>query len=87
MRSRVIAHRGDLAEAERIAREGVELAGRTDYLVIYGDALVALAEVLLAAGNDEQGASALNAAAELFDRKEAAVQAAQTREQLRALGL
>jgi hypothetical protein len=86
MRSREPGRRTVLQRVRGAARCGA-LAGRTGYLVIHGDALVALAEVLLAAGKDKQGVSALNAAAELFERKEAAVQAAQTREQLRALGL
>ena len=46
----VHAHRGEHAEAERLAREAVAIAERTDALNSQGDALCDLAEVLAAAG-------------------------------------
>jgi DNA-binding SARP family transcriptional activator len=44
-RAKVLAARGERGEAERLAREAVELAGRTDFLNLRGDALANLAEV------------------------------------------
>ncbi|MGB2952554.1 MAG: hypothetical protein WBB74_04070, partial [Gaiellaceae bacterium] len=44
------AHLGDLGEAERIAREGVFLAERTEGNLFQGDSLMVLAEVLHRAG-------------------------------------
>ncbi len=46
----VHAYRSDHAEAERLAREAVEIGERTDALNCQGDALCDLAEVLEAAG-------------------------------------
>jgi class 3 adenylate cyclase/tetratricopeptide (TPR) repeat protein len=79
------AGRGELAHGERLARESVALASKTDYLVLHGDALLALADVLTASGKDEQAVVALREAVELFDRKEAEAQAAQTRARLEEL--
>jgi hypothetical protein len=44
-RAKVLARRGERAEAERLAREAVELASRTDFPSLRGDALANLAEV------------------------------------------
>jgi hypothetical protein len=44
-RAKVLAARGERDEAERLAREAVELAERTDFLNLRGDALANLAEV------------------------------------------
>jgi FimV-like protein len=44
--ARLLARRGEQAEAERLAREGVELAARTDFLSLQGDAWADLAHVL-----------------------------------------
>ena len=50
-RARLHARRLEPA-AEGLAREGVELAHQTDHLILQGDALVALADVLRLAGQD-----------------------------------
>ena len=42
VRAKILARRGQRAEAERLAREAVEIAARTDYLVLHADALLAL---------------------------------------------
>ncbi len=85
VRAKVLLSRGELVEAERIVREAVAIASNTDYLVLHGDALLALAEVLGAKGSPTEQAAALQAALELFERKENIVQAGQTRDALRAL--
>jgi DNA-binding SARP family transcriptional activator len=55
-RAKVLAARGERDEAERLAREAVELAGRTDFLNLRGDALANLAEVT-GSGLDEAAAA------------------------------
>ena len=44
--ARLLARRGEQAEAELLAHEGVELAARTDFLSLQGDAWADLAHVL-----------------------------------------
>jgi tetratricopeptide (TPR) repeat protein len=85
VRGQVLAGRGRLKDGEGLARQAVALASRTDYLPLHGDSLVALAEVLLAAGKDEQAVVALREAVELFDRKEATAPAAKARARIEEL--
>src|SRR5207245_9363761 len=59
-RARVAAQRGELAEAERLAHEAADLAARTDFLVVHGDALVDLAEVLSVANRPDRKSTRLN---------------------------
>ena len=61
--ARVLARQGDHAEAERLAREGAELAARTDFLSLQGDAWADLAHVL------SDPADALERALEAYARK------------------
>lgn len=82
LRARVLAGRGKLAEAERLAREAVDIVSRTDATVLHGDALLALAEVLRVAGADAESKAALRQALELYEHKENVVQAEQTRQML-----
>ena len=65
----VHASRGQHAEAEALAREAVAIMEPTDALNIQGDALCDLAEVLHAAGRDEEAAGALGQALERYERK------------------
>jgi DNA-binding SARP family transcriptional activator len=69
VRAKVLAARGELAEAERLAREGVAFADRSDLLNMAGDAHFDLAIVLVAAGKTSDAASELEAAAALYRRK------------------
>ncbi|MGZ4395786.1 MAG: hypothetical protein ACXVZ2_10540 [Gaiellaceae bacterium] len=68
-RAKVLAQRGELEEAESLAREGVELADPTDFLNVRATALLDLAEVLLADDRAEEAAGIVAAAAALFERK------------------
>ena len=68
-RARVAAHRGEYQDAEARARRAVALAERTDALVLHGDALADLAEVLRLAGRERDAADALDQAVELYERK------------------
>ncbi|HEY2542111.1 MAG TPA: adenylate/guanylate cyclase domain-containing protein [Gaiellaceae bacterium] len=83
VRARLLARRGDHDEAERLARDGVELAATTDYVDLNAQASLALAEVLRATGSPEE-VDALRAALDYFERKENAPQIARTRALLSA---
>jgi tetratricopeptide (TPR) repeat protein len=73
---------GDLEEAENLARDGVAIAERTDFLVFHATTLRSLADVLLARGDTAGAADATRAALELYERKGHVVKAEQTRSAL-----
>ena len=79
VRAKVVASRGDADEGERLARDAVELAEKTDYLDLQGTALTALVEVLDHAGRREEAASAAGEAARIFERKGNVVSATRAR--------
>jgi tetratricopeptide (TPR) repeat protein len=81
----VHAHRGEHTDAERLAREAVEIAERTDALNNQGDALCDLAEVLATAGRSEEAAQTLEQALERYERKKNLAMIAQVRPRLEAL--
>jgi class 3 adenylate cyclase/tetratricopeptide (TPR) repeat protein len=85
VQARVHAHRGQHAEAERLAREAEAMAERTDALNHQGDALCDLAEVLAAAGRTDEAAAALEQAIDRYERKKNLATLAQVRRQLEAL--
>jgi class 3 adenylate cyclase/tetratricopeptide (TPR) repeat protein len=85
VQARVDAHRGEHAEAERLAREAIAIAGRTDALNFQGDALCDLAEVLHAAGRTDDAAVTLEQALDRYERKRNLAMAAQARERLAQL--
>jgi tetratricopeptide (TPR) repeat protein len=68
-RAKIRARRGELDEAESLAREAVALADKTDLLNVQGDTLADLAEVLSLAGRHAEAVSALEQAAARFERK------------------
>jgi class 3 adenylate cyclase/tetratricopeptide (TPR) repeat protein len=69
-RARVVAvSRRNDAEAERLARESVELSSRTDCVNMQADALVDLAETLRLLGRPGETADILQRAIELYERK------------------
>jgi AAA ATPase-like protein/tetratricopeptide repeat protein len=85
VQARVHAHRGEHAEAERLAREAVTIGERTDALNFQGDALCDLAEVLAAAGRGAEAAAALELALERYERKKNLALLAQVRPRLEEL--
>jgi tetratricopeptide (TPR) repeat protein len=85
VQAKVLARRGQHAEAEILAREAVALAEGTDALIFQGDSLCDLAEVLELAGRGEEAAESLRRAIARFDRKGAIVPADRARERLSAL--
>jgi class 3 adenylate cyclase/tetratricopeptide (TPR) repeat protein len=74
--------RGEHAEAERLAREGVAVLEQTDTLNEQGDAFVDLAEVLSAAGHKDEVREALEQALDRYERKKNLVMAERIRERL-----
>jgi predicted ATPase/class 3 adenylate cyclase len=79
----VLARRGRLAEAERVAAEAVELAAGSDMLGMRAAALLDLAGVLGLAGRDEEARPLAGQALELAEHKGHRVAAARARELLR----
>ena len=68
-RASASAARGDVATAEALAREGLELVEGTDALDLHGLALLDLAELLALAGRSDTAAEAAEEALALFERK------------------
>jgi tetratricopeptide (TPR) repeat protein len=81
----VDAASGKHAEAERLAREAVAIAERTDGLNLQGDALCDLAELLLLAGKSGEAAAALEQALARYQRKGNLVSTHRTQERLAEL--
>jgi class 3 adenylate cyclase/tetratricopeptide (TPR) repeat protein len=79
----VLADRGEHADAERLAREAVAGVEQTEGLTFQGDAWCDLAEVLHAAGREEEAAAALADALERYERKGNIPMARQARVRLR----
>jgi class 3 adenylate cyclase/transposase InsO family protein/tetratricopeptide (TPR) repeat protein len=69
VRAKVLARRGEVEEAERLAREATSLAARTDYIDLHAHALADLAEVLRLVGRPEESPSALEEAIRLYEEK------------------
>jgi class 3 adenylate cyclase/tetratricopeptide (TPR) repeat protein len=84
-RAMALAASGEPEEGERLAREAVELADRTDSHVMRGDARAHLGEVLERAGNREAGRDALVEALAIYEAKGAISYAANVRRRLELL--
>ena len=69
VRAKVLARSGELSTAERLAREAVEIAGRTDLLDDRGHTHFDLARVLRIAGRPAEAAAALDEATRLYQQK------------------
>lgn len=85
VQARVHASRGEHAEAERLAREAVEIGERSDDINRQAETHSSLGEVLAAAGRADQAAGAFAQALDRFERKRNLVMAARVRERLAAL--
>jgi DNA-binding SARP family transcriptional activator len=77
--AQALARRGQFDEADRLARQGVELAERTDFLDVHGNALMDLGEVLRLAGRPAEATAAARAALTLYERKGNLVSASRAR--------
>ncbi len=76
----MLARRGRLEEAERLAAEAVELGADSDMLAMQAGALLDLARVLRLAGRDAEAAPLARRALALAERKGHVVAAAQARD-------
>jgi tetratricopeptide (TPR) repeat protein len=85
VRAKVLARRGDHAEAERLAREAVAIGDGTDLLNSRAEAHADLAEVLTQADRPRDAVDALGDALALFEEKENLAMAGQVRDRLAAL--
>jgi len=79
LRAQLLARRDGHDEARRVVQAAVALAERTDLLVDHGDACLALATVLNAAGDAAGARAAAERATELYERKGAAALAEKAR--------
>ncbi len=79
VRAKLVARQGRVDEAVSLAREAVELAGETDFLVLRGDACLDLAEVLRVAGRGDEAIAFVEQGLELYERKGNVVSAARAR--------
>jgi ATP/maltotriose-dependent transcriptional regulator MalT len=84
-RSKVAAQQRDRTRAESLAEEAVELASKTDALVISGRARLALAEVLGLEGRFREAVAAARAALDAFREKGDVVSARSARAVIRRL--
>ena len=85
VRAKVLARRGEHAEAEVLAREAVAIGEKTHLLNEQGNANADLAEVLLLTGKPDEAAAALEQALERYERKRNVAAAVQTRARLETL--
>jgi len=81
----VHAHRGEWAEAERLAREAVAKAHETDSPRYQANAYCDLAEVLEAAGRRDEALAAWQEALDRYERKGIVPLVRRVRERLAAL--
>ncbi|MEM6106015.1 BTAD domain-containing putative transcriptional regulator [Mycobacterium sp. 050272] len=79
LRAQLLSHQGDHDEARQQAKAAVALAERTDALVDHGDACLALATVLGAAGDAMSARAAAERAVDLYECKGAAALAEKAR--------
>jgi predicted ATPase len=73
VRARILASEGKLDEAERLAREAVELMRKTDAPVKQGDALLDLAEVLVKSGQTRAAQAVIEESKRLYESKQSTV--------------
>jgi class 3 adenylate cyclase/tetratricopeptide (TPR) repeat protein len=85
VQAKILAQRGEHAEAEQLSRDALAIAASTDWYRMHADALVARSEVLRLAGRVDEAAQALRDAIELYERKQATVDLERARTALAAL--
>jgi len=83
VRAKLLARARNTDDAEALAREAVALAAETDFLVLRGDALMDLAEVLRTSGRDDEAVPFVEQALELYEQKQNVVAAERARAALR----
>jgi tetratricopeptide (TPR) repeat protein len=83
--AKILARRGELATAEKLAYEALAFAEQSDFLNSHAHALVDLAEILTMAGRQTEAASSINSAIDLYEQKGNVALAAQARVRLDSL--
>jgi hypothetical protein len=79
VRAKLLARRGEVTEAETLARDAVALADETDFTVLRADAFMDLAEVLRTAERGTESTRFVTAALELYEQKGNVVAAGRAR--------
>ena len=87
VRAKLLAARGELDDAETLAREAVVLAARTDLVNFHADALADLAVVLEASDRRPETSAILVEALRMYEQKGNTVSASRARMRLDALSL
>jgi tetratricopeptide (TPR) repeat protein len=85
VKAKLLAARKEYEEAERLAREAVELFAKTDDLLQQSQVLMALAEVLEAAGRNDEAVPVLESVVEVSERKGNVVTARRARARITAV--
>ena len=85
VKAKILARRGDYAEAERLARQAASTVADTQMINRQGDVYADLAEVLLLAGKPDEATAALEQALHRYERKGNIVSAAFVRTRLSEL--
>jgi tetratricopeptide (TPR) repeat protein len=85
-RAKVMARRGEIESAEKLALEAVSIWAERDLLLWHGEALLDLAEILTLAGRRSEAASCVQEALGLFERKGITPSAQRAEELLAELG-
>jgi class 3 adenylate cyclase/tetratricopeptide (TPR) repeat protein len=85
VRAKLLARRGEHAEAERVARDAVAIGEETEMLDRQGDSYADLAEVLTLANRPKEAAEALEQAVKRYERKGNVVSERRARARLAAL--
>jgi predicted ATPase/class 3 adenylate cyclase len=67
--ARVLAHRGQTEDAERLAREAIEIVGGTEGLLWQAEGQETLSDVLKMAGRKEEARDAARKALDFYERK------------------
>jgi len=83
--ARVCAQRGEFVEAEKLAREGVDIVEQTDWHLHRGEAFTALGEVLELAGRKDEARAVYEQAIEAFELKGSLPDLEATRQRIAAL--
>jgi class 3 adenylate cyclase/tetratricopeptide (TPR) repeat protein len=84
-RAKILAHSGAFEEAERLAREAVDMAARTEYLISHGDAVFDLGGVLASSHKIDDAVRVFRDALGLFEQKGNVVSAGRARASLERL--
>jgi len=81
-RARILARRGDHAEAKRLLRDAVALVGETDMVNFHADSLADFAEIDRLAGRKDEACEHLDQALALYEKKGNLAAAAAVRREL-----